>query len=151
MRDPSLIHSHLLRVVMCFCRAMRPLMGLENSRLAKPAAVGAASSAVDEDEEEGASAAAHNDQLLRALQSIGGYAGAGSKAAGDDDEDAADYAALDAMCKAPGGACEIPTKKQAGGRAGKKKGGNADDPSAASPSADSPDASSSAAVPRNAL
>jgi hypothetical protein len=96
------VHANLFSNML---QAMRPLMGMENSKLA-----GATAAADDgDDDEEGSTSVAHNAQLMRALQGIGaGKAGGGAAAMNEDD---ADYAALDTLCKGPGGACAVPAKK----------------------------------------
>lgn len=92
------------RVASLSLRAMRPLLGLENNRLAT--AAGVSGDAADED---GlvtlTTSTPANAALVRALQ--------GSSTRGEEDEE---DAVLDALCKAPGGACAIPPKTNKGTR-----------------------------------
>jgi len=100
------VHASLFQNML---QAMRPLMGMENTRLATAAGegAGAAASAAGDDDEEGTTKAAHDAQLLRALQGVGNGKSAGAAM----NEDDADYAALDAICRGPGGACAVPPRK----------------------------------------
>jgi hypothetical protein len=98
------VHANLFSNML---QAMRPLMGMENSKLANSGVAVAADDG--DDDEEGSTSVAHNAQLMRALQGIGaGKAGGGAASMNEDD---ADYAALDTLCKGPGGACAVPAKK----------------------------------------
>ena len=93
-------------------------MGLENTRLVKPSGGGGGGGAggalpIGDDDEGESGGIAHDEQLLRALKSIGQQQGK----AGDEDD--AEYAELDAMCKQPGGACALPDKKKGGAKGAK--------------------------------
>lgn len=103
------VHANLFSNML---KAMRPLLGMENSKLKGEG--GDAATPADDDEEAGSTVVGHDAQLLRALQSVGEK---GAKAVAMDEDDA-DYQALDALCKTPGGACALPEKK------GKAKGKN---------------------------
>lgn len=90
---------------------MRPLLGLENSNYTGDDAPGGGAAHEDDDGEGMVSMAGVNANtagLVRALQKIQGR-----------NEEDADDAMLDALCKEPGGACALPTNK---GKQKQKKG-----------------------------
>lgn len=80
---------------------MRPLLGLENSNL--KSSTGDGPSNMDEDDDDGMTNVSNRNAqaaLLKALQGI-------NSRTEEDEEDAA----MDAVCRLPGGACALPPKK----------------------------------------
>lgn len=126
------VHANLFSNML---KAMRPLLGMENTRLkgGEGAAAATGGAAADDDDDEGSTVVGHDAQLLRALQAVGEKGAKGGAVAMDEDD--ADYKALDALCKAPGGACALPEKKGTRGQGKEKKQTDAVAPAADAPAA----------------